>query len=70
MREHPTLDAFDVVNVVGRYFQLCDAKDFDGMRSLWTEVVTVDYGGVFPLAGEVEADALRCTMSESSARSH
>ncbi|MGW1542205.1 nuclear transport factor 2 family protein [Streptomyces sp. NPDC002309] len=62
--DHPTPDAFDVINVVGRYFQLCDAKDFDGMRSLWTDVVTVDYGGVFPLAGEVEADTLKRTMSE------
>ncbi|MFJ4467079.1 nuclear transport factor 2 family protein [Streptomyces sp. NPDC089424] len=59
-----TLDAFDAVNVIGRYFQFCDAKDFDGMRGLWTDVVSVDYGGVFPLEGQVEADALKRTMSE------
>jgi hypothetical protein len=58
------LDGFDVINVISRYFQFCDAKDFDGMRSLWTDVVTVDYGGVFPLEGQVEADALKRTMAE------
>src|SRR5215470_14360092 len=58
------LDPFDVVNTVGRYFQLCDAKDFDGMRALWTDVVTVDYGGIFPLEGRVEADSLKRTMAD------
>jgi hypothetical protein len=57
-------DGFDVINVISRYFQFCDAKDFDEMRSLWTDVVTVDYGGVFPLEGQVDADALKRTMSD------
>ncbi|MGY4906924.1 nuclear transport factor 2 family protein [Streptomyces sp. 900116325] len=57
-------DGFDVLNVVGEYFQLCDVRDWDGMRSLWTDLVTVDYGGVFPLDGHVEADTLKRTMAE------
>ncbi|GAA5004566.1 nuclear transport factor 2 family protein [Actinopolymorpha pittospori] len=58
------LDGFDAINVISRYFQFCDAKDFDGMRSLWADVVSVDYGGVFPLEGQVEADALKRAMAE------
>jgi ketosteroid isomerase-like protein len=57
-------DGFDVINAVGRYFQFCDAKDFDGMRSLWTDEVTVDYSGVFPVEGRVDADTLKRTMTE------
>jgi hypothetical protein len=56
-------DPFDVTNAIGRYFQFCDAKDWDGMRSLWADMVTVDYGGVFPLEGRVEADALKRAMT-------
>ena len=58
------LDGFEVINTASRFFQLCDDKDFDGMGSLWTDVVTVDYGEVFPLRGQVEADALKRTMAE------
>jgi hypothetical protein len=57
-------DGFAVINAVNRYFQFCDTKDFDGMRSMWTDVVIVDYGGVFPLEGQVEAEALKRTMAE------
>jgi hypothetical protein len=45
-------DGFDVVNVIGEYFQLCDVKDWDTLRSLWTDVVTVEYGGIIPLKGK------------------
>lgn len=57
-------DGFAALDVVGEYFQFCDAKDWDGMRSLWTDMVDVDYGGVFPLEGHVEADALKRAMAQ------
>ncbi|MET8410789.1 nuclear transport factor 2 family protein [Streptomyces sp. NPDC005195] len=59
-----TADGFDVLNVVGEYFQFCDVKDWDGMRSLWTDVVTVDYAGVLPLDGQVEAETLKRAMAD------
>ncbi|MET9879339.1 nuclear transport factor 2 family protein [Actinacidiphila glaucinigra] len=61
----PAADGFDVLNVVGRYFQFCDAKDWDGMRSLWADMVTVDYGGVLPVEGQVEAETLKRTMADA-----
>ncbi|AWW41921.1 nuclear transport factor 2 family protein [Streptomyces cadmiisoli] len=60
----PESAGFEAVDVVGRHFQFCDAKDFDAMRSLWTDVVSVDYGGVLPIEGEVDADDLRRVMAE------
>lgn len=34
------------------------------MRSLWTDTVTVDYGGLFPLEGQVDADTLKEAMTQ------
>jgi hypothetical protein len=52
-------DGFDVLDVIGRNFHFRDAKDWEGMRSLWTDTVNVDYGTVFPVTGPVQADALK-----------
>lgn len=58
-------DGLDVVNVVNRYFQLSDAKDFDGARTLLADEITVDFGGVNPDAqGAISAD----DMARSAAR--
>ncbi|MEU6347019.1 nuclear transport factor 2 family protein [Streptomyces sp. NPDC046977] len=53
-------DYSDVLNVVHQDFQLGDAKDFSGERSLWADELTVDFGGVNPEAeGVVAADTLK-----------
>lgn len=57
-------DGFDVLNVIGRYFQFRDAKDWDGVRSLLADMVTVEYGALLPLEGCVDAETLERAMGE------
>jgi hypothetical protein len=58
------MDNFEALDVVNRFFQFSDAKDWDGMRSLWTDTVHVDYGGVFPVEGDIDADDLKRAMTQ------